>query len=269
MKEFILNFKASIRFFTSIIISREFSVVYCLLGTIAQISHSYFLIESVSSLDGFWRMLQALFISIFISSSLLYFVAIADDTDKSDEGIKEFKRVSNAVLLFTVIEIIINIYYYTRHLIIDTNENESRIFDYIFAILISFLIPITIKLYSSNIRAKSWIDDIEHDKSALTSEDLSIENNTIQENITEEKQIEIIKELIQEYQSTIINSDSDKEFIIEEKLNEKVSEKFVNIQLEIDEQISASFTKNQELFLKQFENKVKLITTQNLDKLKQ
>lgn len=265
MKKFILNFKATIRFIVSIIISREFAFVYCVLGTIAQIAHCYFLLESISSLDGGWKIFQATLLSIFISSSLLYFVAIADNEDISEKGIKEYKKVLLAINLFTVIEILINIYYYSRHLIID--QEKYQIFDFVFAILISCLIPITIKLYSSSIRAKDWILDIEHNREALMSDDLT-ENNLINnlsiENISEEKLLEMLKPMIANFENSI----KDIEDINQEKIDILINQKLVSLNNDIDKQISISYQKNQELFLNQFENKVKLMSHDYLSKLK-
>jgi Co/Zn/Cd efflux system component len=82
-------------------------------------------------------------------------VAIAD---KDDEP-KEYRRVMRAVNLFMVVEILINIYYYARHLIIDAPE--MRIFDFVFGAVVSALIPVTIKLYANSIRAKQWLRELE------------------------------------------------------------------------------------------------------------
>lgn len=274
MKNIILNFKQTIRFIVSIIISREFAVIYCILGTVAQVSHTYFLIESISSLAGTWRAVQATFISIFISSSLLYFVAIADDSDKSEDGIKEYKRVNFAITLFTFIEIIINIYYYTRHLLID--QEQYQILDFVFAILVSCLIPITIKLYSSHIRAKDWILDIEHDKNAFVDSSIekTLENHN-EDNLTEEAILELIKPFIQTFESELeivkkqVNDASHEfETTDENKLNDLIASKLDDVKKDIDTQISASFNKNQELYLNQFQNKIKLMTTEYLNNIK-
>ncbi len=274
MKNIILNFKQTIRFIVSIIISREFAVIYCILGTVAQVSHTYFLIESISSLAGTWRAVQATFISIFISSSLLYFVAIADDSDKSEDGIKEYKRVNFAITLFTFIEIIINIYYYTRHLLID--QEQYQILDFVFAILVSCLIPITIKLYSSHIRAKDWILDIEHDKNAFVDSSIekTLENHN-EDNLTEEAILKLIKPFIQTFESELeivkkqVNESSHEfETTDENKLNDLIASKLDDVKKDIDTQISSSFNKNQELYLNQFQNKIKLMTTEYLNNIK-
>ena len=274
MKNIILNFKQTIRFIVSIIISREFAVIYCILGTVAQVSHTYFLIESISSLAGTWRAVQATFISIFISSSLLYFVAIADDSDKSEDGIKEYKRVNFAITLFTFIEIIINIYYYTRHLLID--QEQYQILDFVFAILVSCLIPITIKLYSSHIRAKDWILDIEHDKNAFVDSSIekTLENHN-EDNLTEEAILELIKPFIQTFEAELeivkkqVNDASHEfETTDENKLNDLIASKLDDVKKDIDTQISSSFNKNQELYLNQFQNKIKLMTTEYLNNIK-
>ena len=103
MKKFILNFKATIRFLVSIIASREFAFFYVLLGTISQVAHTYFLLENISSLEGNWKIFQAVILSIFISGSLLYWVAIADDEDISK---KELKIIKEQILLFGFLQLL-------------------------------------------------------------------------------------------------------------------------------------------------------------------
>ena len=152
----IYGFKLFIKKFVAVFSSREFAFIYCLLGTIGQIFHTYYLIYSVSSFDGWIRGLQAVLLSIFISSALMYFVSIAD---KDDPDKKEFKRIMMAVNLFMYIEILINLYYYCNHLIIISSE--MRIFDFLFGSIVSALIPISIKLFANSIKAKLWIQEIE------------------------------------------------------------------------------------------------------------
>lgn len=154
MKEIIIKFKKLIKFSVSIFACREFGFVFCLIGTIGQIAHTYYLTNNISSLDGGWRVAQAVMLSIFISASLLYFVSIADN-----EQTKESKRIHLAVNIFMVIEILINFYYYSRHLLLDSQK--VQIFDFVFAVLVSCLIPVTIKLYAGLIHAKDWLKEIE------------------------------------------------------------------------------------------------------------
>lgn len=146
------NFKNLIRLIVSIFASREFAFVYCIIGTLSQTAHTYYLIESISSLTGWSKFLQAAGLSIFISSSLLFFTAIADN----DEDSPYYRRIHLGVNLFMVIEIIINCYYYASHLLIKTSEPNWV--DFVFAILVSCLIPVTIKLYAGIIKAKEWLE---------------------------------------------------------------------------------------------------------------
>lgn len=154
--------KKFIRFLVTNFASREFAFIYCIIGTLAQTSHTYYLIESISSLSGWGKQLQAIGLSVFISSSLLFFTAIADAESES----KEHKRIHFAVNLFMVIEILINSYYYVSHLLI----KDSRVFDSIFALLVSCLIPVTIKLYAGVIQVRKWAieDTVEHDSRTET-----------------------------------------------------------------------------------------------------
>lgn len=154
--------KKFIRFLVTNFASREFAFIYCIIGTLAQTSHTYYLIESISSLSGWGKQLQAIGLSVFISSSLLFFTAIADAESES----KEHKRIHFAVNLFMVIEILINSYYYVSHLLI----KDSRVFDSIFALLVSCLIPVTIKLYAGVIQVRKWadVDTVEEETKAET-----------------------------------------------------------------------------------------------------
>lgn len=161
--------KKFIRFLVTNFASREFAFIYCIIGTLAQTSHTYYLIESISSLSGWGKQLQAIGLSVFISSSLLFFTAIADAESES----KEHKRIHFAVNLFMVIEILINSYYYVSHLLI----KDSRVFDSIFALLVSCLIPVTIKLYAGVIQVRKWAID-EESKTQRIDESVDVDETT-------------------------------------------------------------------------------------------
>ncbi len=156
------KFKNIIRFIVSIFASREFGFIYCIIGTLAQCAHTYYLVESVSSLSGFGKSFQAWGLSIFISSSLLFFTAIAQGKDEYGNYESESdKRIHLAVNLFMWIEIIINLYYYAAHLLLTNGlfvAKNAHWFDFIFAIIISCMIPVTIKLYAGIIQAKEWLE---------------------------------------------------------------------------------------------------------------
>lgn len=290
MKSFIERFKSFIRFIVTIFASREFGFLYCLIGTFSQIAHTYFLTESISSFEGGFRTFQAMLISAFISSSLLYFVAIADNT----EG-KEGKRIHLAINIFAFIEIVINFYYYSRHLIIDSAQ--MQVFDFIFAILVSCLIPITIKLYGGLIKAREWMTEISNKKTESKNEiskaiitqkfdntdeeleqkiketekeseekieeklvDLSdtpkIENNdsTLKEQYIQQ-QIELaINKRIDEFKELVKNQE-----IPEDSINTIIDRKFESIKDLLTEQILEKFETKQEIFMRQFTNKCKAI----------
>lgn len=230
MSSTIQKFKLFIRFIVSIFASREFGFVYCIIGTLAQTAHTYFLVNSVSSLEGFWKYFQAFGLSIFISSSLLFFTAIADN----DEDSPDYRKIHLAVNLFMIIEIIINLYYYAAHLIINTNGTGSEwltfeyrnIFNFIFAILISCMIPVTIKLYAGIIQAKEWFESFETDEVKIN-----------QTNIDSEEIKNIVKQEFENNQKNIIE-------IVSEKVNN-------------------NFNQNAEQFLKNIESRINKIQSQN------
>lgn len=237
------RFKKTIKFIVSIIISREFAFIYCVLGTTAQVGHTYFLVDSISSLSGNWRMIQAIILSVFISSSLLYFVAIADKDEKD-----EYRKVEQSIIVFTIIEIIINIYYYTRHLLLDVWKDnlEPNYFDFVFACIIGILIPITIKMYSSHIKAKEWLKEFTQPINNDVNEINKLEASTI---TTE--QLEIMSKRLDE----ALERDFGKPEIDLDKINREIEEK-------VESSIIDSFKKNQDKFINQFENKLKLIAKQ-------
>jgi hypothetical protein len=241
MKKIIDNFKKGIRFIVTIFASREFAFIYAVLGVFSQIAHTYYLTSSVSSFTGWFNVFQAVLLSTFISSSLLYFIAIIDNSDT-----RENKNNKLAVSIFVVIEIAINLYYYSRHLLIDVEK--IQIFDFIFAILISAFIPVTIKLFGSHIRAKEWTEEISDKTNILESNSVDIEQTIMAIIDREIKKINIDDQMTEES--------------IEKFILEKTEELKKTILSDIDSDIVKIFSKNQELFLQQFENKMKLITSE-------
>lgn len=232
---FIAKFKTGIRFVVSIFASREFGFVYCLIGTLAQIAHTYFLVTNISSLTGGWKTAQAMAISVFISSSLLFFTAIASNDDSKDS-----RRIHLAVNLFMFIEILINFYYYSRHLLLD-NANV-QIYDFVFGVLVACLIPVTIKLYAGLIQAKEWL------------EEFSGKSN---ESVPEKELQSLIEKTVSEQLSHIVLPEQ--EYVSDEHIREIAKQLFTNVQDEIDERVAKSFQQNSEIFLRQFENKLRYI----------
>lgn len=269
MLKIIDGFKKLIRFIVSVFASREFAFIYCLIGTLTQITHTYYLAEIISSFSEGFKQFQAVLLSTFISSSLLYFVAIADGTES-----KENKKIMLAVNIFMIIEILINLYYYSRHLLIDSQE--LQIFDFIFAVLIACLIPVTLKLYASTIRAKEWFEEMTHNK----------ENKNL--DFSDEKYLKLITNTVQSYISKIEYSNDNKiiEFVDSymknkvsfnyDKIVEEIKPLIIDelktetqgndkILKDIDSEVAKIFEKNQKLFLSQFENKIKLLIEKSKD----
>lgn len=282
MKNFLINFKKIIKFLVTIVASREFAFIYCLVGTLSQTAHTYYLLDGISSLTGWWKVIQTLLLAFFISSSLLYFTSISDSNDKSPAG----KRVLNAVTLFMWLEIIINLYYYSKHIIIDTNNYDTKnLFQLAFGVLIACIIPVTIKLYSSQIRAKEWLNDDERntditsgipfDEEAFKeSINKQIENaiadmvtksseNGDVVNVEHEKTITELIDLVEEKLNQLPDLGTNPKEYLEDIINQKALE--INNQLDdkiskIDSTIKESFKTNSDLFLKQFERKLEMMS---------
>ena len=60
------NFKYLIRLIVSIFASREFAFIYCIIGTLSQTAHTYYLIENISSLSGWLKVFQAAGLSLVV-----------------------------------------------------------------------------------------------------------------------------------------------------------------------------------------------------------
>lgn len=274
------SFKKFIKSFVSIFASREFAFVYCLIGTFGQITHCYFLLYSVSSFDGWFRSLQAVVLSIFISSSLLYFVSIADKDDEE----QEYKRITRAINMFMVIEIAINLYYYAQHLLIQSPQ--LRVFDFVFAVVISCLLPITIKLYANSIKAKEWLKELEEQDEPVETKELAIVDEDYNKKITEKIEStarEISNEMFRKHKTELLleiqkmKNDENSSYnfdlnrlneYIGEQISQKIKElpennggeiseeQIKNIKAFITEQVETKIKENMNLFLKQFDNKV-------------
>lgn len=261
MKTYIERFKKIIRFLVVLLSSREFAFVYCLMGVFAQVAHTYFLTSGISSFHGSFKVLQATLLSAFISSSLLYYVLIVDNTDS-----KENKQNKLAINILAFIEILINLYYYTRHLII--NSPEVQIFDFIFAVLVSSFIPIMIKLYGGHIRAKEWFDEIM--KEEIPSNEVHVKENIPEVNsekidlLINEKVDELNLQLTEYIDLNKVELLNINDKLIGKLIEEKQTELKNNALNNIDQEVTKIFDKNQKLFLNQFEAKVKLIMNQKL-----
>jgi hypothetical protein len=232
------KFKTIVQNTIIIFVSREFAFLYCVFGAMAQVAHTYYLTVHISSLTGYNKVLQAVVLSIFISTSLLYFTSVSTN-EKTDSA----KRVRQAVTLFMIIEILINCYYYSRHLLLENYNNGlgniilNNWFDFVFAVLISCMIPVTLKLYSTHIRAKEWVDEmnapvvIEQDTNYVKIDELEKIHNRLDRN------------------DEIFNSNID---IFNNKLDNKLREFEDNV----DSSIKDSFEKNSTLFINQYKNKI-------------
>lgn len=220
---FIIKFKDFIKRCVTIVASREFAFIYCLLGTFGEVAHCYFLLDSVSSFNGFFKHFQAGVLSLFISSSLMYFVSISDSSDEETEQ----KRIRRAVNLFMVMEILMNMYYYCQHLII--KAETMRVFDFIFGTIISCLIPVTIKLYSNSIKAKQWINEIES-RQSNDSENTNQPNSSQEPGLSKSDVEEIVnvtvKEKIKEVEIPINKEQVQKTIdeVLDERLKQRTAE---------------------------------------------
>lgn len=130
--------------------SRESASIFVLLGIISQFAHVYFMTYQLSSLDGYWRILQAIVMSIFFSCGLAYF--ILGGVKEGDESSENLRR-KKLILVFTWVEIFINLMYWGNHLLWTPYAEGAKIDWFSFATAIPFavLIPILLKAYGFSI----------------------------------------------------------------------------------------------------------------------
>ena len=158
------------------------------------------------------------------------------------------------------LEIVINLYYYSKHIIIDTNNyNTNNLFQLAFGVLIACIIPVTIKLYSSQIRAKEWLDlDNDNNSKQLNKDDDLVKE--IFENINLiAKRTNEIDNNIDERLANIIDLGTNPKNYIDNQIQEIFNDNLEKINTSIEN----SFNKHSELSLKQFENKLKMILQEN------
>lgn len=151
--------------------SRESGFLLALLGVIVQAFHTYFITYSLSSFDGYWKTFQACLVAFFISGALLFFTL----KSASGEDIKS-KRYRKTVNMFAMLETFINLFYWGNHLLIDKWPNPDYGW-FIIAIPFSFVLPLTLKAYSSEVRVDDFSDDDEQSSDNNENDNQIIEDN--------------------------------------------------------------------------------------------
>ncbi len=239
MYKFNQNFKSAVKGIVLLFVSREFAFIYCIFGTASQVAHTYYCTSGISSYTGWQNTINAVILSTFISTALLFFTAIATKGHSTTEIL-----VRQAVNIFTAVEILVNLYYYTRHLIVEPMINVvdkinfslisiSNWFDFFFAVIISVLIPISIKMFATHIRALEWVeieDELIKEKFKLSNSGNNGNGSNVDDNLNNEKIVDIVNKMKNDFDSKI---------------------------KQIDAEIVKSFKKNSQLFINQFENKLK------------
>lgn len=130
--------------------SRESAAVFVLLGIISQFSHIFFITFEISSLEGYFKIIQAVIMSIFFSCGLAYF--ILGGVKEGDES-KENLRRKKLILAFTWVEAFINLAYWGNHIVYEpyVAGNPINWFQMAMAIPFAILIPILLKAYGFSI----------------------------------------------------------------------------------------------------------------------
>lgn len=176
--------------------SRQAAFIFALVGVIVQAFHTYYITNELSSLSGFWRILQALLMAGFISCALLYFTL-----KSSDEDTKAARRYRKTVWWFAIIETFINLYYWGNHLLIQPWPNPDY-GSFIIAVPFSILIPFTLKVYAGEVRTDDY-SDVED-----TTSDLE-ELRKLKETMQSQKVDDTISDMDDGYFSDCMNDNFD------------------------------------------------------------
>ena len=139
--------------------SDHFSVLACLLITIAQACHTYFLVLYSSRLDSeLLQHGQAVIFAITLSLGLLVNVFKVGST----EDIKLKSVYIRNSLIFAVLEVFINTHYWAKAMIYENYMNGLPIewYDFSAALVLSFVLPWLLYTYAGSINIPELIDII-------------------------------------------------------------------------------------------------------------
>jgi cellulose synthase/poly-beta-1,6-N-acetylglucosamine synthase-like glycosyltransferase len=133
--------------------SSEAGFVFAVLGTVSQTAHTWFIAIEFSSFTGITAVLQAAFLSLFLSGGLLFYI-IRTGSAVGEVQKMHYNRIANA---FMAMEIFINLYYWMQRLVfvpwfVDNDYGGVLWYKLIIAVPFAILIPVILKTYGGEIK---------------------------------------------------------------------------------------------------------------------
>lgn len=200
--------------------SRESAFILAIIGVLSQAAHTTYITYHLSSLDGAWKLIQAAMMALFFNGALLYFVL------KGESGSEiQRKRYMRLVYLFAGLEVFMNLYYWSQKFIIESWPDAS--WDkLIIALPMAFILPITLAMYSYEVRVEDFTDENDSEPSTDTN---------LQENMLEQLKQQLATQLSKQYDEKIAQT-------IQEMLPLQIS----NINLGLNSKIESELSKYHE-----------------------
>lgn len=146
--------------------SRESAFILAIIGVLSQAAHTTYITYHLSSLDGAWKLIQAAMMALFFNGALLYFVLKGESGSETQR-----KRYMKLVYLFAGLEVFMNLYYWSQKFIIESWPDAS--WDkLIIALPMAFILPITLAMYSYEVRVEDFTDESEPSTDTNLQEDM-------------------------------------------------------------------------------------------------
>lgn len=199
--------------------SRESAFILAIIGVLSQAAHTTYITYHLSSLDGAWKLIQAAMMALFFNGALLYFVLKGESGSETQR-----KRYMKLVYLFAGLEVFMNLYYWSQKFIIESWPDAS--WDkLIIALPMAFILPITLAMYSYEVRVEDFTDENDENESKP-----SIDTN-LQEYMLEQLKQQLASQLSKQYDEKIAQT-------IQEMLPLQVSHIDLGINSKIESELS-------------------------------
>lgn len=200
--------------------SRESAFILAIIGVLSQAAHTTYVTYHLSSLDGAWKLIQAAMMALFFNGALLYFVLKGESGSETQR-----KRYMKLVYLFAGLEVFMNLYYWSQKFIIESWPDAS--WDkLIIALPMAFILPITLAMYSYEVRVEDFTDENDSEPSTDTN---------LQDDMLEQLKQQLASQLSKQYDEKIAQT-------IQEMLPLQIS----NINLGLNSKIESELSKYHE-----------------------
>lgn len=168
--------------------SRESAFILAIIGVLSQAAHTTYITYHLSSLDGAWKLIQAAMMALFFNGALLYFVLKGESGSETQR-----KRYMKLVYLFAGLEVFMNLYYWSQKFIIESWPDAS--WDkLIIALPMAFILPITLAMYSYEVRVEDFTDENDSEPSTDTN---------LQDDMLEQLKQQLATQLSKQYDEKI------------------------------------------------------------------